>query len=83
MLSVRLPIPVICHLLYVQHNYGMYSPAPSPFGNMGIGHGGGGGGGGAANLSHTSTTMLVPMHSQAGPHSVILGPGGPQMGTMT
>lgn len=45
----------------------MYSPAPSPYGNT-------------ANLSHTSTTMLVPMHSQA-PHSVILGPAGPQMGT--
>lgn len=57
----------------------MYSPAPSPFGNMV-----GGGGVGTANLSHTSTAMLVPMHSQAGPHSVILGPGGgpPQMGRM-
>lgn len=47
---------------------------------------GGGGGAGTANLSHTSTTMLVPMHSQAGvPHSVILGPvvGAPQMGMTT
>lgn len=71
----RLIVCVPCALTF-QHNYGMYSPAPSPYGNT-------------ANLSHTSTTMLVPMHSQAGgvtmtgmppTHSVILGPGGPQMG---
>ena len=32
-----------------QQNYGAYTPSPGPYGNIG-----------PSNISHTSTTMLVP-----------------------
>lgn len=42
----------------LQQNYGStYAPSPSPYGNLG-----------PSNISHTSTTMLVPSNSIVGGH---------------
>lgn len=40
----------------LQQSYGTYAPSPSPYGH--IGH---------SNVSHTSTTMLVPSNPMMGP----------------
>jgi hypothetical protein len=45
-----------------QPNYPTYTPSPSPYGNLG-----------PSNLSHTSSTMLVPNSMIGGPPPSIIG----------
>lgn len=57
--------------LSLQQNYGAYAPSPSPYGNLG-----------PSNISHTSTTMLVPTSSilSTGHHvPSIIGSANPLM----
>lgn len=46
-----------------QQTYGSYAPSPSPYGNLG-----------PTNVSHTSTTMLVPTNA-GGPVGTMIGGG--------
>jgi hypothetical protein len=50
-----------------QQSYPTYTPSPSPYGNLG-----------PSNLSHTSSTMLVPNSMIGGPPPSIIG-GAPNM----
>lgn len=44
--------PYFFSTFFLQPNYSTYAPSPSPYGNLG-----------PTNISHTSTTMLVPSNS--------------------
>ncbi|XP_055306897.1 protein eva-1 [Sitodiplosis mosellana] len=68
MKTTTLPVPSVSRN---EPNYGSYAPSPSPYGNLG-----------PSNISHTSTTMLVPTSSilSTGHHvPSIIGSANPLM----
>ncbi|KAJ6634805.1 hypothetical protein Bhyg_13385 [Pseudolycoriella hygida] len=58
-LTTPLPLPSVSRS---DQSYGAYTPSPSPYGNLG-----------PSNVSHTSTTMLVPSNSIIGGQPAIIG----------
>lgn len=56
---------------HIQQNFNTYTPSPSPYGNLG-----------PSNLSHTSSTLLMPQSSvgsSTGPPSILSGSINPAL----
>ncbi|CAO1411368.1 unnamed protein product, partial [Diamesa tonsa] len=68
-LTTPLPMPSVSR----NDNYNSYTPSPSPYGNLG-----------PSNISHTSSTLLMPQssmssHCSTGPPSIMSGSINPSM----